>query len=85
MRRMMTPCKDVVTGRRVLYVDCSYNNACRELEREAEKEGFEFVPTGRYNGSLNHTFIKIKNPKTGEIREFIYDELSGLLLGERMD
>lgn len=85
MKKMTTFCKDVVTGRRILYADCSYNSACRELEREAEKGGFEFVSTGRYNGSLNHTFIKIKNLKTGEIREFIYDELRGLLLGERMD
>ena len=81
----MTPCKDVVTGRRVLYVDCSYNSACCELEREAEKEGFEFVSTGRYNGSFDHYLIKTKNPRTGEIREFIYDELRGYLLGERMD
>ena len=29
----MTLCKDVVTGRRVLYVDCSYNSACYELEQ----------------------------------------------------
>ena len=55
------------------------------LKGKQKKEGFILESVERYKGSLNHELIKAKNPETGEIKEFIYDELRGYLLGEEMD
>ena len=67
---------DSKTGMGLVYSECSYNMACFELEREADKQGILLV-SAKKDGDMMRLEFSNENV-------FYYDEERGYLLKENV-
>lgn len=82
MKIFETEVIDKETGFTIVLTECSYNVAMAWLETECKKYNFS-ISVGQISLNTRDAYgIRVLRPEGTLVRQFIYDEERGYLLGE---